>query len=372
MVRKVLFQVHLWTGLTLGLVLALIGLSGSLLVYDHELLALGDKPLPRAEAAGPALPLDILIKTARAAVGGKTDSVTLVLPQKKGDAATVFMRKLGDKPGPKRDGERKAYTYVYLDPASGRVLDIRPSSLNPVLAFVHDFHGNFLMGREGRQVIGWFGVVMLLLGLSGIVLWWPKRGAWKFAFGVRKKAKGYLFYRDLHGATGIWLWLVFIIVSFSGVVIAFPDTAKAMTGPAVQSFDPRRGPAVEALQGVKPLGADAAVALVRAALPHAAITTVALPLTKNDTIRVTLGTMETGPVSVVYVDPYQRRIAGWRNPPSAPAGERFAAWQRVLHAGEGWGPLWRALVCISGLLPLLFVITGTVMWLKTRRGRALA
>ena len=77
-------------------------------------------------------------------------------------------------------------------------------------------------------MIGWFGVVMLLLGLSGIVLWWPKRGAWKFAFGVRKRAKGYLFHRDLHGAVGIWLWLVFIIVSFSGVVIAFPDTAKAL------------------------------------------------------------------------------------------------------------------------------------------------
>ncbi|MDR3526295.1 MAG: PepSY-associated TM helix domain-containing protein [Rhizomicrobium sp.] len=365
--RKVLFQVHLWTGLVLGLVLVLIGLSGSLLVYDHEILALGDKPLPRAEAVGESLPLDTLIKTARDAVGGKTDSVTLVLPKEKGEAAAVFMRKLGA--AHKREGERKAYTYVYLDPVSGQVLDVRPSSLNPVFAFVHDFHGNFLMGHEGRQVIGWFGVVMLLLGLSGIVLWWPKRGAWKFAFGVRKRAKGYLLHRDLHGAAGIWLWLVFVIVSFSGVVIAFPDTAKAFTSTTAQTFDPRRGPVVEALEGVKPMGADAAVALLRSQLPDAAVATVALPAKKNDSIRITLGTMESGPVSVAYVDPYQKRIVGWRNPPSAPVAERFTAWQRVLHAGEGWGPVWRALVCASGLLPLLFFVTGTVMWLKKRKGR---
>lgn len=370
--RKVLFQVHLWTGLVLGLVLALLGLSGSLLVYDHELLALGEKPLPRAEAQGVPLSADKLIAAARAAVPGKTDSVTLVLPKASGDAASVFMRKLGGKSDRKREGERKAYTYVYLDPVSGRVLDTRPSALNPVLAFVHDFHGNFLMGREGRQVVGWLGIVMLLLGLSGIVLWWPKRGSWKFAFGVRKKAKGYLFHRDLHGAAGIWLWLVFIIVSFSGVVIAFPNTAKAMTQTTAQAFDPRRGPEVEPIDGLKPMGADAAIALVRAQVPNAAIASVALPAKKSEMIRVTLGTMEDGPVSVAYVDPYQKRIAGWRNAPDAPGADRFVAWQRPLHAGEGWGAVWRALVFVSGFLPLLFVITGTVMWLKKRKGRKAA
>jgi len=229
-----------------------------------------------------------------------------------------------------------------------------------------------MLGRDGRQIVGWFGVAMVLLGLSGIILWWPKRGAWKFAFGVRKKAKGYLFHRDLHGATGIWLWVVFVIVSFSGVVIAFPDTARVASGAAVTTFDPRRGPAVEPIEGVKPLGADAAVTLVRAQFPHAAVASVALPSRKSEAIRVSLGTMDDGPVSLAYVDPYQKRIAGWRNPPDTAQAERFVAWQRPLHAGEGWGPVWRALVFVSGFLPLIFVTTGTVMWLKKRKGKTQA
>ncbi len=33
-VRSAMFQIHMWVGLILGLLLALLGLSGSILVYD--------------------------------------------------------------------------------------------------------------------------------------------------------------------------------------------------------------------------------------------------------------------------------------------------------------------------------------------------
>jgi uncharacterized iron-regulated membrane protein len=46
--------------------------------------------------------------------------------------------------------------------------------------------------------------------------------------------------------------------------------------------------------------------------------------------------------------------------------ESFMAWQRPLHQGSV-GPIWRFLVFLSGLVPLLFVVTGTIMWLKKRK-----
>ena len=97
--------------------------------------------------------------------------------------------------------------------------------LPPFLTFAHQLHGNFLMGREtGRPIVGWLGVAMCILGLTGLVLWWPKRGQWKYAFKVRRTATGLRFHRELHAATGIWIFLVFMAVSFSGVVIAWPQT----------------------------------------------------------------------------------------------------------------------------------------------------
>lgn len=422
MFRNILFQVHLWTGLILGLVLTLIGISGSLLVYQKELIQLGQKPLPRAEAQGTPLSADALLAAGKAAVPGKTDSVTLVLPSAPGEAAAVFMRKVAghsgedagtrgehrhargeghgdqmrgeghgdqmrgdghgdqmrgegrgdhmrgegrrDGGGPGWEGGRRNYTYVYLDPVSGKVLDVRDTQLNPFMAFMHQFHGNLMLGRDGRQVVGWFGVVMLLLGLSGIYLWWPKRGTWKYAFGIRKNARGYLFHRDLHGAVGIWLWVVFVVVSFTGVAIAFPNTAKtALSTEQSASFDPRRGPVVEPIDGVDPIGIDAASALVKAQVPGAQFATIALPNKPEETIRLTLA--GEGTAAVAFVDPYAKKIVAWRNKPAD-----FLSWQRPLHEGHGLGPVWRALVCISGLLPLLFTITGLVMWLKKRKGKA--
>lgn len=414
MVRKILFQVHLWVGLVLGVFLSVIGISGSVLVYDHELMSIGAKPIPHTEAQGNMLPLDVLADAARGALSVKRAQITLNLPDEAGQPVVARIqtssgigpgarsdgdrehrggdrqqsehrerREGGDRAGQHRgaeqgggagrgpDGGRGQTTEVYLDPASGKVLDIRKTANNPVIGFFHQLHGNLFMGREGRQIVGWFGVAMVLLGLSGIYLWWPRRGAWKYAFGVRKKAKGYLFHRDLHGATGIWLWVVFIIVSFSGVVIAFPDTTRAVTASqSAASFDPRRGPSIEPVDDVEPISATAAVALVQKQYPGKAVTSITLPSRQTEAIRVSLGSMDEGLVLTAYVDPFRSQIVGLRNAPDAPTAERLAAWQRPLHAGEGWGAIWKALVFLSGFLPILFVITGTTMWLKKRKGRA--
>ncbi|MGZ5922245.1 MAG: PepSY domain-containing protein, partial [Rhizomicrobium sp.] len=56
------------------------------------------------------------------------------------------------------------------------------------------------------------------------------------------------------------------------------------------------------------------------------------------------------------------RIVAVRDPSGS-----FLAWQRPLHQGVGLGPVWRALVFLTGLVPTLFVVTGMMMWLKKRR-----
>jgi uncharacterized iron-regulated membrane protein len=41
-----------------------------------------------------------------------------------------------------------------------------------------------------------------------------------------------------------------------------------------------------------------------------------------------------------------------------------------LHGGAGFGPVWKFLVFASGFLPLIFVVTGFMMWLKKRQNRS--
>jgi uncharacterized iron-regulated membrane protein len=363
--RAVLFQIHLWTGLTLGIVLAVLGLSGSVLVYHDELLEMTQAPVPHAQAQGVMLPLDALLASAREKFPAKRANATVMLPEEQGAALLVRFQS-GSRPGPQRG------TDVYVDPASARVLDVRRAPYNWFIGAMHDLHGRLLIpGREGRQVVGWLGVAMLLLGCSGIVIWWPKRGQWNAGFRIRRNARGYWLYRDLHGAVGIWGLVVFLIVSFSGVAIAFPETMRSVVtlGAAqpASAFDARNGPGVEPVKGREPMGLDAAVALVKAQVPNADVRSISLPAS-DAAWRVAIGSMEIGPVSTAYVDPWRAKIVAMRNV-SASGADNFMAWQRPLHQGSGWGAVWRILVFLSGLLPSLFVTTGIVMWMKKRRAR---
>jgi uncharacterized iron-regulated membrane protein len=376
--RRFLFQVHMWIGLILGLLLALLGLSGSILVYDD---AIADflSPPPQATAKGEALSLDKIAEAARGVAG--RGAAQIVLPSAAGEAIMVRigqMSPMGQVPAQREagadrrtraEGERRPADgprpsmQVFVDPVSGAVLGTRKTMLPPILVFAHQLHGNFLMGRDGRGVVGWLGVAMLLLGVTGLVLWWPKRGQWKYAFFVRRTAQGLRFHRELHAATGIWVFLVSMAVSFSGVAIAFPNTMILLTGgtAARPSYNLREGPAIEPVDGVSAIGPAQALVLAQQALPHATPTSISLPARRDRTIVVNM--LAYGAVAAgVYVDPWRAEVVTVRDP-----SQSFLAWQRPLHQGTGLGPVWRALVFLSGLVPTLFVVTGILMWLKKRK-----
>ena len=369
-VRHTLFTVHLWVGLTLGVLLAALGLSGSLLVYD-EAFADFLAPPPRAVTAGTPLPLSMLAGIARdaaAAKGIQGGQLQFLLPEKKTDALVVRiggLSPMGNVPGAGGErrradgGERPArprQLQVYLDPVSGEVLGTRTAALPPVLIFAHQLHGNFLMSRElGRPIVGWLGVAMCLLGISGLVLWWPRRGQWKYAFKVRRSATGLRFHRELHAATGIWIFVVFMAVSFSGVVIAWPQT-MGMGGPGA---GPRGMPMLEPMDG-KRLGPTEAVIAAATAVPGIKPRSVTIPARPDQPISVNYRSHDAVNAAVL-IDPYSGKVLMVRD-----NSERFLAWMRPVHDGT-LGSVWRFLVFLSGLVPALFIVTGTVMWWKKRQ-----
>ena len=84
-VRRTLFTVHMWVGLILGILLALLGLSGSLLVYDEQVANLLDKR-PLALTAGMPLPLSMIQSIATDAVtqkGLEVRQMQIILPEER-------------------------------------------------------------------------------------------------------------------------------------------------------------------------------------------------------------------------------------------------------------------------------------------------
>jgi uncharacterized iron-regulated membrane protein len=91
---------------------------------------------------------------------------------------------------------------------------------------------------------------------------------------VTRGARGFRLHRELHGALGIWSWLVFIVVTFSVVYIAFPNVTGSMIRAVFPAGEARvnlNTVTVQPVQGAQPIGIDDAAKLAVAAVPESVI-----------------------------------------------------------------------------------------------------
>ena len=363
---RTLLNVLLWVGLILCLALAVLGVSGSFLVLEHEMDDLFAAPPAYTLAAGEPQSITAILDAAKAAAPQGMAPGTVTLPDEPGKPATVRL-------SPPGRGGPGAGTTMLVDPVSLAVLDTTAAGRGGVMRQIFLLHANLLIpDRSGRDVVGWLGVAMLVLGVSGLVLWWPRPGRWKEAFQVKRGARGVRLHRDLHGAVGIWSLVIFVVVTFSGVYLTFPQALGGAVTAVSPARDLRAPVKVEPVRGATPADTDQVVALARAAVPDAQVRSVGLPMRPDQAHRVTLvppGHRHGAPMITAFVDPWTARVVEVRDPRGFSAGETFMAWQRPLHAGQGLGWSWALLVFLSGVLPPLFAVTGTAMWLLKRRNR---
>jgi uncharacterized iron-regulated membrane protein len=211
-----------------------------------------------------------------------------------------------------------------------------------------------------------------------MVLWWPRRGQWRHAFGIRRGAKGFRLHHDLHSSVGFWSLIVFLILSLSGVELAFPVTFQAAVGsvfslrngPTEGKIDPAVAATVRDKNALTP---DEAARIALASIPNSRVLQVQLPPMPDGVYMVTLVPRLAGdgaPQISTFVGPGPE-ILDLVDPRTYAPGKQALMWLRVMHYGQGLGEVWRALAFLSGFLPLLFGITGVSMWwLKRAQRRA--
>ena len=349
-------QIHLWLGLSLGVVGVFIGLSGTILIFDHSIDTRLNPQRYAISGAQIALPLSGYADRAAQVVGGKGRPTAIRLPDGEEGPVIVFVR-AGTGP----------FHRVYLDPPTGRVLGTA-SPRDPLL-WIRSFHDSLTVREySGREIVGVVGIAMLISSLSGIYLWWPARGIGRRAFGFRP---GFTLIRNLHYTLGFWGSLVLAILSFTGIFIAFPDAGRsAVAAFSVLSASPR---GVQAAEGTgQPIPPEEAAALGSALYPGASVIGLGLPAGPRGVYRVNLREAgDTTPRSgtMVLIDPRTRAILQRTERSTRTAGDRFILWQRILHEGGVLGIPGRVVTALGGLLPPVLMVTGLLMWLRKRRVR---
>ena len=354
--RRFWLNVHLCIGLGLAVLLVPISLSGALLVW-HDHLDAVINPARYAVTAGPAQPPSALLASATAALGRGFEPVVLRMSEGPGWPATVTAREQRRGAG----GSRPRLVTVYLDPPTSRVLatvEFRDS----VVGILHRFHENLTVPEySGRAVVGWTGVAMLVMSLSGIYLWWPRNVA--FRRGLRFK-RGRAVSFNLHHLFGFWIAIPLALVSATGIYLGFPQQGRELIASIAPMTPPQRGAFNAPLVGSPRLGADRALAIALDAAPGARLAAVFLPIQPAGAWRIQLRG-EMGDVTVLVDD-----RSGSSSKVMPQSGDKIAQWIRWIHEGSHSGTLWQVAVFLCGVLPTGFAITGTMIWLRSRTAKA--
>lgn len=146
--RKALFQIHLWTGVGIGLYIFMISVTGSILVFRRELFI-------RDESG----------------------------------------RNLGD---------------------------------TPFITFLLDLHDNLLAGETGRTINGIAALLVVLLAVTGAVIWWPGIRNWRRSLLIDLRSNWKRVSWSLHSTMGIWFLFFVLMWGVTGLYLSFPGMFSAV------------------------------------------------------------------------------------------------------------------------------------------------
>ena len=377
---------HLWTGLVFGTILAVLGLTGSALSWMHELDAMLNPgflqvaPPPGVRAGAPMRVDQVLTQAVVDALTrdpryGRPGA--LELPALGGD---VFTARYRAAPGTGNAlWSQSVARQVMVDPATLRVTGERfwgESGLSRPLLMPTLFHLHryLVAGETGKVIVALTGVSLLLMVLTGMVLWWPRMAysaLWR-ALTIRHGGSWPRFSFQLHRAGGFFAAPVLLVLALSGVYFNMPEWVT----PVVNSISPvtlaakatnRSDPRVVAIPVAQ------AIAAAQELFPAGRVSRLSLPGKPDQPFEIRLrqpGELREGPGATrISIDSADARVLRVIDPEKHQGGNKFLSWMFPLHTGEAFGLGGRIFISLFGFAPLAFMVTGLVIWLKLRKKR---
>jgi uncharacterized iron-regulated membrane protein len=212
--RKALFQVHLWTGIGLGLYVLLMSVTGSALVFRREMVKSLAREPSVVPAQGARMTEDDLKRVAKRAYPDY--EVTRVWQRKNPDQAVeIWLERRGKRL------QRLFNPYTGADLGNSLRFGFR------FVLWLADLHDNLLGAQTGRLINAAGGIFTMLLALTGSIIWWPGIGTWRRSLSFRWKTNPKGFNWSLHSAVGFWTFAFFFMWAITGIYLSIPTTFNA-------------------------------------------------------------------------------------------------------------------------------------------------
>lgn len=365
MTRQILFQAHWFLGITAGLVLALMGVTGALMSFQDEIIAaLSPSIVTIAPSQAPRLSPDALVAQA-SAQRGELGVATLTL---QADPARTPRITFAPKPRSKERGES-----TYADPYTGKLLG--EATGESFFAFVETLHRWLALPGEGNgiggAITGASAIALIYFALSGLYLRWPREPLdWRAWLVLDLRKSGRNLYRALHAVIGGWVLVFYLVSALTGLWWSYDWYRTAVR--QILTGESEREEAADRASG----GTDSAVVLAPAwrsflRASEGRFENVRIAIPTNDK-PVVFRALQPGARHDRMFDEYQvdaRSGAVIKADPYA-----FRDWGKTIttsvfeiHRGAFFGLAGRIALLLTSLTMPLFTVTGFLLYLARRR-----
>ncbi len=210
--KKAIGKIHLWLGLSSGIIVFIIAVTGCLYSFQEEIQNITEEYRFVEKQDKPFLLPSQLEQIARKEIPDKALHAIKYNGSEKSAEAIFFHY------------EPTYYYIVYLNPYSGEVLE-KANMDEGFFRFILDGHFYLWLPHEiGQVVIATATLIFLVMLISGLILWYPRnknatkqRFRFKWKEGTKWKRKNY----DLHNITGFYVFLIALIFAITGLVWGF-------------------------------------------------------------------------------------------------------------------------------------------------------
>lgn len=375
--RSILLQIHLWLGLTLGIYFAMMGITGSILVFAEELKPVLNPELYHVVPQGEPMPWEKLLASFRAEYPNVKIS-RLLLPHQPDEAMVLWIGDWGS-----------AMPIAYLNPYTGMINGERTLG-GTIVGFCYYLHIYLYIPEHGFLINGILGLITLAILATGLYLWWPNqvkllaRRLW-----VAWRSPWSRINWDIHHAVGIWALPVLLLIILTGIAFPFwepvesavkwllpeePKQTAALVEAADESTDgeskqtePRQGERDEEQPAAK-FTLDELIATAKTAVPSGPL--FLLSAVDNDRRPLYALFFEPGGenwyryVSVEVSRETNEVVKVSKQESSADVvmGSMFP-----LHTGR-FGGIWtKSLYAFVGMTPTILLVSGVLIWLRRKR-----
>jgi len=386
--KKVALWLHKQLGIWLGLLMVLLGLTGSALVFMEDL-----EPLLYPQQLQPGPPItpspqlspDHILKTLEQQLStGRDKILRLYSPTDKYPIYRAVVTTINE--AGKSNGD---FYFHYISPHDGKYLGTHLAKTHnpnqwhmPLFRLLLGIHTHLMVGHYGELLIGIVGLFFLLTLLLGYYLWWPNRRQRSasrssiFAINTNKGSARLLY--DLHRQVGFFMGFLLLIACVSGIYLTYPKQSKTITRLLLPYEHTQQTLRQHTITDTGPeQSLSTLLAYVKQRHPDGY--NIRYYLQDRDKKKITIALSLPGAINrsegktQYHFNSITAEPFGYSHPHTQPAGNQLINWMFPLHNGEAFGLASKILLFITGFTPLLLYITSLLLWYKkwqrqTQRG----